>query len=142
GRKSIEAQILMKKAALDKLQQAYDVCTERVNRLESLAKMESMNANETETILSVLEKVSQIPELEKQLQETIQELSGMDLTWLMLLDKKIKALETDISGLEEKEKALGKEITKKETQNAAIAEEKIPQAQAEVNRRRNQIDSL
>lgn len=141
GRKSIEAQILMKKAVLDKLQQACDVCTERVKRLENLAKMESMNANETETILFVLEKTSQIPELERQLQEIIQELSGMDLTWLMQLDKKIKALETDISDLEEKEKALDKEITKKETQNAAITEEKIPQAQAEVNLRRNQIDS-
>lgn len=141
GRKSIETQIQLKRLALEKLEKIKADCTERVNALEGLTKMESMNTNEKDTILAVLEKAAHIPELEQQLEEVIKELSDMDLTWLGKLDDRIKVLESEINELEENEKTLSKEITKKETQNAAITDEKIPLAKVAVERWKSHIDS-
>ncbi|MGI6084764.1 MAG: ATP-binding protein [Acetivibrionales bacterium] len=141
GRKSIEAQIKIKKFAFEKLKQIKTIFTDRVSVLESTEKMESMNTNETDNVLSVLEKASCIPELEQELEEVTSNLSKIDLTWLNQLDDKIKALESQIIKLNETERKLNNEIVKIDTLNQTIQEEKIPNAQAEVKRRREHIDS-
>jgi uncharacterized protein YPO0396 len=142
GRKSIEAQIKIKKHTFGKLVNLKDVCTARLNALESMTQMESMNTNETNTVLDVTEKITRIPELECQLEEVIKELSGMDLTWLNQLDDRIKALQSEINELNAVERRLNNKIVEIKTLNQTIQKEKIPQAQEKVMRCRDNIESL
>lgn len=141
GRKSIESQIHMKKATLEKLLYFSVQYTEKINALGSVSKMESMNTNEIHTMLSVFEKASQIPTLDQQLDELKKEIAGMDLTWLIRLNDKIKALETEIDDLANQEKEYDREVTRKRERLQIITNEKIPQAQVEVDQRRKAIDS-
>ena len=73
--------------------------------------------------------------------ELKKEIAGMDLTWLIRLNDKIKALETEIDDLANQEKEYDREVTRKRERLQIITNEKIPQAQVEVDQRRKAIDS-
>jgi len=141
GRRAIEEQIESKTAQIAQIEKEVARLESLSQRLCSIYTMESMNLNEAENILEVLEKSKVIPSLEAKLKDIVDELGKLDLSWLAQLDKKIKAMEKEIENLKNEEQACLTELIGLKTQNNEIAENKLPAEKQRVEFYRNKINS-
>ncbi len=126
GRKAIEEQIAAKQAELGALNYDYEVCATRLEVLQAIPGMETMNANEVESTLQTIQSAAQIPVKEQAYRAVIQELGALDLSWLMKIDERISALETGIRSLEAEERQLKDKVVKLTTINEITTQKEIP----------------
>ncbi|SFQ30725.1 ATP-binding protein [Caldicoprobacter faecalis] len=141
GRRAIEEQIESKTAQIAQIEKEVTSLESMSQGLRSIYSMESMNLNEAENILEVLEKSKVIPSLEAKLKDIVDELGKLDLSWLAQLDKKIKAMEKEIENLKNEEQACLTELIGLKTKNNEIAENKLPAEKQKVEFYRNKINS-
>lgn len=128
GRRAIEEQIRTRRREMAELERDIFACTDRLKVLRYLAAMESVNRNEAQNVIRVLKKAGIMPELEERKVRIVDELGGLDLTWLIKLDKKIDELDRTIKGLEGEERAIIKDSARLEAEIDSIRTEKIPAA--------------
>lgn len=133
GRKAIEEQIKARRREMLDLERGISVCSDRLQTLGGLAAMEAVNSNEAQNVIQVLERVGAIPTLEDLHRQVVDQLGGLDLTWLVKLDKRIKELEKEIKGFEEEERSFDKSIANLETRTEIILTERIPAAHSQAD---------
>jgi len=133
GRKAIEQQIKARRTETLDLERDISVCGERFKALDGIASMEAVNTNEAQSVMQILERVGAIPELESQHGQIVEQLGGLDLTWLAKLDKRIKELEEKTGDLEREARSLDKKIASLETRTESILKEKVPDAQKQAD---------
>jgi energy-coupling factor transporter ATP-binding protein EcfA2 len=134
GRKSIEELIKAKRLELAALNADFTKCGTTLEALKGAVGMETMNANEAESTLQVIKNAELIPEIEQEYQTVLQELGGLDLTWLMKIEDQIKALEAQIREVEDETRKYEKKIMELEIVNKITKSEKIPGEESNVAR--------
>lgn len=139
GREAVAEQIKARHAELDSLNADFAGCESTLERLKGAAGMETMNANEAESIGEVIKNVGLIPGKEREYQAVVQELGALDLAWLLKIDGQIKEVETRLREVEIKERELKDKTVELETVNRITEAEKLPAENGNIDRWRRKI---
>jgi len=141
GRRSIEEQIEIKTAQMSHIKREITNFQSLSKALNDIASMNSMNLNEAETIMEVLENSKAIPGLEAKLNDIVDQLGKLDLTWLAQLDQKIKEMEKEIDNLRKQHQIHWTKRVELETNNKEIAKNQLPAEKQKVELYQNRINS-
>lgn len=142
GRRSIDQQIKVKNEENIQLQDLLGFYGARLEILKNIAGMEAMNSNEVANALEIIDKAQALPGLENDYRANLEELGGLDLTWLMGLDDQIRALETEIAQKEKENTALAEERGKLKEIIEANEKERIPAEKLALGEKQNRINAL
>lgn len=140
GRKALEEQIKTKRMEIASLEDSIKEYGSKLGVLEHITVMETMNANEAENIMHVMEMSASIPNLEKEYGSVVEEIGSLDLTWLVKLERQIGELEDKIKAFEKEERKLNDEKVRLETETGLIERDKLPEEEQNVNIRQNKIN--
>ncbi len=128
GRKALEEQKETVKRAIEKHKEELGSCKALSYILSNAANITVINPKEYEQYLRVIEETRKLPDLKNRLNEVVDELEKLDLTWLFSLDEKIRECEDRITGFEEEEKQCIRSISEAESERNTIVQEKLPYA--------------
>jgi len=141
GRNALEEQKKNVKKSIEKNEKELDVCKKAGEVIKSAANIAVINHNEAEQYLQVIESSAGLLTLEKQLDEVLDAMGKLDLTWLTSLEGKITECEEKIKRLEEDEKQCIRKIAEAQNAKKTIAEDKLPSAEEEERKARYTIES-
>ncbi|HHW32172.1 MAG TPA: hypothetical protein GXX20_10975 [Clostridiaceae bacterium] len=128
GRKALEEQKETVKIAIEKNKEELEACKSLSDILSNAANITVINPNEYVQYLRVIEEARKLPDLKNKLNEVVDELDKLDLTWLFSLDEKIRKCEDRITRFEEEEKKCISSIAESENAMKTIVQEKLPNA--------------
>ena len=120
GRNAIEEQIKNVRSTIEKTEAEAEACREIARLLSASANIAVINRNESEQYFQVISRGTQIPLLRKQLEEVINEMDKLDLSWLMRINEQIKKCEEEIQSLENEERSCIQETGRKSSQKESI----------------------
>jgi len=126
GRRALEEQKDTVKRAIEKQKKELQYCKNLVDILSKASGITVINPNEYEQYLKVIQETRKLPALKNKLNEIIDELGKLDLTWLFTLDQKIRECEDRITRFEEEEKHCISSIAAAENARNTIIREKLP----------------
>jgi len=128
GRNAIKEQIENVKRSIEKAENELEFCGKVEKAIRNAVRIDVISQNESEDYIQIVESAAVIPELQKQLNDVIDEMGRIDLTWLISLDGQIKECEEKIKQLEAEEKKCNNKIVGLEKEKELIVNEKLPLA--------------
>lgn len=139
GRSVNEAQIALKRAELDRNNHLVAMLREVHKDISEAASLESINTNESNTTLALIEASRNVDGLKQTIAYCDDELSKHDVTQIESFDRRIKDVEDDIKNLENERQSLYEERGQLNTQIKTLKEEKIPETKNKTLERENHL---
>lgn len=141
GRHALDEQKKNVRESIENYEKELEACKIAGEAVKSAAGIAVINYNEAEQYLQVIESSAELPALKKQLDEVVDEIGKLDLTWLINLEGKIKECEENIKTLEKDEKECIKKIAEADNAKRIIEKEKLPTAEQDERGARHTIES-
>ncbi len=129
GKKSIQQQLLKLEAELPVLKQNQAIFGGWSAAISGITAVEGLNRNETEIILAQVAEAGRIPSLRDKRDETVRELGGLDLAWVLDVSRQIADLFSMISKMEGAITNREGELGALRQRLDSLQQEKIPEAE-------------
>ncbi|NLH64551.1 MAG: hypothetical protein GX478_10305 [Erysipelotrichaceae bacterium] len=126
GRRSMEQLLENLKKEADIERKEIEKCQSSINQYSRTDKIEAINSNESLRIKDDTSKHSTIVQKQSRRDEAEKELAGLNLTFILELDKQIAELETQCSQSTNKISTLERTIGSKEQEKSIINDESLP----------------
>lgn len=134
GKKSIEEQIKLKQEEFEEIDRHLEKIKQIKNISNEIKNADRFNQEEIKYILEDINIIKQKTKLEEQKEEYVNELKGLDLTWLNKIEDEIEKSNIQIREIQDKEKELVKKSTELQTTTNLLKNEKIPENEKEIER--------
>lgn len=139
GKKSIDEQIELKQRELENI----NINLEKIKQIKNISyevkNADKFNQEEIKYISDDIDVIKQKSKLEEQNEKYVSELSGLDLTWLNLIEDEIQKLEVQINNLEEQERNSSNDAIKLQTIVDTTKNEKIPENEKNIEEKEKNI---
>lgn len=140
GKKSISEQINIKQNELENILKQIEKMQNIKNITKELKNADMFNDDVIKYIEEDIKTIKQKPELFESKQKIMQELSGLDLTWLDKISEEIATLEIEIANLRNECSSKGEKQSALGAINDGLINEKIPMLEKQVEQKRKEIN--
>ncbi len=131
GKQAIAELIRQKEQKLLEVKELAKGLEPRVRELNKVRNTPLLTENDITTLLNLKAKAASRPEVEEKLEEVIRKLGALDLSYLVKLEEKFKACETQIQKLRESQKLCFREMSTTQAE-LKMKEAKLPELASEL----------